>query len=114
MPSLKYVTSPAAQIVLLTIQDAKEPITRHEIYKKLSHRFAETTVAGSLNALKSEGLIHICEWRIQGGHRVAFYKAGQGVNVTYQAIHQRPVKPVFIPRPDPAAAWMRNEIPEEV
>lgn len=113
MPSATSI-SPAAQIVLLAIWDANRPVTRSEIYQRIERRLAEKTVGSAIHALKSEGLIHICEWRVERRHRLAVYKAGPGLNVTYEAKYQKPEKPVFIPRPDPAAAWMRNEIPEEV
>lgn len=112
MPS-KSVNSPAAQIVLMTIQDAQTPVTRLEIVERIGGRFTESTVGTAIQLLKAKGLIHTYEMRVNHGHRLAAYKAGPGVNVLYETKQQRLAKVVFNPRPDPAAAWMRNEIPEQ-
>ena len=100
--------------------DAKNPKQIYNALKRLqkasSSQIARVTnkpkgtVTTALKALLDAGQIHIGDWEINSrGQMARIYYWGKGVDVREPMIAGRE-KVKFIPRPDDAAAWLRNPI----
>ena len=77
------------------------------------------TTSQTAKELHDAGLLHIIEWRCNpknGGNKVYAYGAGKDVTKPESKFASRDktqevyVPKVFVPRPDEAAAWLRNPI----
>ena len=100
--------------------DAKNPKKIADVLRKLQKATSATiaratgkpknTVTTALKALIDAGKIHIGDWEINSrGQMTRIYYWGRGIDAREPMIAGKE-KVHFIPRPDEAAAWLRNPI----
>lgn len=109
------------ELLELAEKIALRPMSREEMASEMKLQYSN--FSKYITWLLSNKKIYICEWRLQNGRYVAIYTKGNLPNepkkkfgsVECNRRHREREKErlafkkgIFIPRPDPAAAWMFN------